>query len=125
MAGGPPVHYLMADRAGHAVLAEFYQGKLIVIANEHPWHLATNFLRASINGDPAGACWRYDKINQQLTEAEGRLTTEEAMNLLVEVSQEITQWSIVYGMTNGDIRLVVGQQYKTTHHTFHLDQVGK
>jgi hypothetical protein len=125
MGGGPPVHYLMADRSGHAALVEFYQSKTIVIANEHPWHLATNFLRASIRGDTAGVCWRYDKINQRLTEAEGRLTTEAAINLLAEVSQDITQWSIIYGMTSGDIRIVVGKRYDATPHTFHLDQAGE
>jgi len=40
---GPPLHYLIADRSGRAVLAEFYQGELYLLPNDQPWHLATNF----------------------------------------------------------------------------------
>ena len=44
-AGGPPIHYLVADPSGEAALIEFYQGKLVRLPNDGPWHLATNHLR--------------------------------------------------------------------------------
>ncbi len=53
MGGGPPLHYLIADPSGRSVLVEFYQGQLVLIPNERPWHMATNFLRASA-GESAG-----------------------------------------------------------------------
>jgi hypothetical protein len=112
--GGPPIHYLIADRSGRAVLVECYQGKMVILPNESPWHLATNFLRASVESAD-GQCWRYDAISQRLTETQGRLTTQEAIALLERVSQENTQWSIVYGLSTGEVTVTMGRQYGKTH----------
>ncbi len=117
--GGPPVHYLIADPSGKAALVEFYQGQIVVMRNKKPWHLATNFLRASVS-DPAGQCWRYDKIDQRLTEAQGRLSAQDAADLLASVSQVVTQWSVVYEMRTGEITVTMGKQYAKPPHTFHL-----
>ena len=117
--GGPPIHYLIADSSGRSVLVEFYQGEMVVIPNETPWHQATNFLRASAGESAEGRCWRYDKLSQRLTEAEGQLTVQDAMALLSEVAQGSTQWSVVYGMSSGDVNVVMGQKYDNVH-TFPL-----
>ena len=111
MGGGPPVHYLMADPSGRAVLVEFYQGEMVVIPNETPWHQATNFLRASAGESAAGRCWRYDRVSERLTEAGGQIPAQGAMGLLAEVAQGSTQWSVVYGMSNGEVDVVMGRQY--------------
>jgi hypothetical protein len=122
--GGPPLHYLVADPSGRSVLVEFYQGEMVMMPNETRWHLATNFLRASVGDSGAGQCWRYDTISQRLTDGQGRMTTPGAMRLLSDVSQEGTQWSIVYGMSTGDVRVTMGRQYDTPH-TFHLGLAGE
>jgi len=124
MEGGPPIHYLMADSAGCSALVEFYQGEMVVIRNETPWHLATNFLRASAGESAEGQCWRYDKISQRLTQAEGQLTTQDARDLLAAVAQEGTQWSVVYGMSTGDVNVTMGQKYDNVH-TFPLILAGQ
>jgi len=113
---GPPLHYLVADSSGCSILVEFYQGETVIIPNETPWHLATNFLRASAGESAEGRCPRYDRINQRLAEAEGQITTQDAMDLLAEVSsQGNTQWSIVYGMSTGDVNVTMGRQYDNWH----------
>ena len=117
--GGPPLHYLIADSSGRSVLVEFYEGEMVMIPNETPWHLATNHLRAIADETGHSGCWRYDRIYQRLTEAEGQLTTQDAIDLLAKVSQEETQWSIVYGMSSGDVNVTMGRQYDNLH-TFHL-----
>jgi hypothetical protein len=122
--GGPPLHYLVADPSGRSVLVEFYQGEMAIMSNETPWHVATNFLRASVGESAAGQCWRYDRLSQQLTDAQGRMTTQGAMQLLSDVSQEGTQWSIVYRMSTGDVNVTMGRQYDTPH-IFHLGLTGE
>jgi hypothetical protein len=122
--GGPPIHYLIAARSGRSALVEFYEGEMVVIPNEMPWHLATNFLRASAGESAQGLCWRYDRINRRLTEAGGQVTTQDAMDLLTQVSQEGTQWSIVYGMSSGDVHVTMGRQYDEAH-TLHLNPTGE
>jgi hypothetical protein len=119
MRGGPPIHYLVADASGRAALVEFYQGEMHVFPNHMPWHLATNFLRAAAGDSPEGHCWRYDRINERLRQTEGRMTSQEAMNLLADVSQGGTQWSVVYEMNSGAVNVAMGRAYEQVH-TFSL-----
>jgi Tol biopolymer transport system component len=126
MGGGPPLHYLVTDPSGHSILVEFYQGETVLIPNpdDEPWHQATNFLRSSVGESAVGECWRYDRISERLVEVKGRLTASGAMDLLSEVSQEGTQWSIVYGLSTGDVTVTMGRAYDNQH-TFHLGFVSE
>jgi len=120
--GGPPIHYLMADATGKAALVEYFNGEMHVLDNEQPWHLATNFLRSSVDDPADGNCWRYNKINAQLTETNGRIDVQAAMQLLADVAQNNTQWSVVYQMSSGVVNVAMGQQYSDVHQ-FQLDLV--
>jgi hypothetical protein len=93
---------------------------MVAFRNESSWQHATNFLLSSTEGHPQGQCWRYDRISQHLNEVEGRLSAQDAFRLLEEVSQENTQWSLVYHMTSGDLGIVMGRNYSGNIHTFHL-----
>jgi hypothetical protein len=115
--GGPPLHYLMADRTGQAVLAEFYQGQLVIRPNDGPWHQATNFIRASVGNDARGQCGRYDKLTETLAASEGSLSPTAAMDLLAGVAQPNTQWSVVYEMSTGGLAVAMGREYE---HIFHF-----
>jgi hypothetical protein len=108
--GGPPIHYLIADANGKSVLVEFYQGKMNVISSDKPWHSATNFLRSSVN-DPRGQCWRYDKINARLNETQGLIDSQSAMDLLSQVAQENTHWSVVYQMAHAEVSVAMNRDY--------------
>jgi len=120
MQHGLPLHYLIADLSGESVLVEFYDGEMVTIRNDKPWHSATNFLIASVSQSAVGKCKRYDRISQRLTEVKGHLTMQLAMDLLADVSARHTQWSIVYGMNTGDIKVSMGRNYKNLHR-FHLN----
>lgn len=114
MDGGPPLHYLVADQTGRAALIEFFQGKMIVIPIEDKSLQATNFLQSSID-NPVGQCWRRDTLAQRLAQTGGRVNARDAMQLLRDVSQRNTEWSIVYGMTTGEIDVTMGRQYNSPH----------
>ncbi|MGE5123620.1 MAG: carcinine hydrolase/isopenicillin-N N-acyltransferase family protein, partial [Acidobacteriaceae bacterium] len=116
--GGPPIHYLIADRGRKAVLIEFYQSEMLVLTNEVPWHLATNHLRCIATGD--GDCQRYRHLSERLDASNGWLDADGAMQLLSDVAQDSTQWSSVYNMHNGDVSVVVAQEYDQVF-SFHLD----
>jgi hypothetical protein len=120
MGGGPPLHYLVADASGRAALVEFYQGEVVVMVNKAPWHLATNFLCAAAGDSVEGVCGRYDKISERLEEARGRLSAQDGLALLAEVSQDGTQWSVIYEMSVGGVTVAMGRQYEVIH-KFHLD----
>jgi Acyl-coenzyme A:6-aminopenicillanic acid acyl-transferase len=116
--GAIMIHYLLADPSGKAVLLEFHKQELFQLYNNDPWHLATNHLRCIATGD--GNCWRYHILSDHLTASQGQLDTASAMQLLSDIKQTSTQWSVVYNMNTGDVNVVVGTNYDTVH-TFHLD----
>jgi hypothetical protein len=118
-AGGPALHYLIADASGHAVLVEFHAGEMVILPNTEPYHLATNHLRLTNTGD--GGCWRYATLDERLTETEGRLMPQDAIDLLGDVAQEGTQWSIVYGISTGDVDVAMGRDYDDVH-SFDLNE---
>jgi hypothetical protein len=113
--GGPPLHYLIADALGGAALIEFSAGEKVVLRNQERWQHATNFLRSAAGATTAGMCWRYDRIEQRLMETQGRLSVQEAMDLLSDVAQPSTQWSVVYGMTAGTVTVAMGRDYDQLH----------
>ncbi len=123
--GSVPIHYLIADASGKSAVVEFYAGQMRVVRNESSWQTATNFLIASTDGRPQGHCWRYDRISQQLEAGLGRIDSRDAMQLLGDVSQENTQWSVVYHLTSGEIQVVMGRGYNAAAHTFSLDRSGR
>jgi len=121
---GPALHYLIADATGEAVLVEYYRGEMRLIPNQSGWHQATNFLLSSIGDSPQGHCWRYDAIHERLTEKEGQVSTTQAMELLEDVAQGATQWSVVYDMDSGDIHIAMGGSYDQVH-LLHLNMLSK
>jgi hypothetical protein len=86
-----------------------------VFENNQPWHSATNFLLSAFEDPKNGHCWRYDKINARLNEVNGLLDWKAAMDLLADVSQSNTQWSIVYQMAYGEVNISMGRDYEIIH----------
>jgi hypothetical protein len=121
MGSGPALHYLIADASGSAVLVEYFQGEMVVIPNQAPWHAATNFLEASGSSDPEGTNGRYNRLVARLTESGGSLSSTKAMELLADVSQDITQWSVVYQPRTGTIHVVLDRHFGQVY-TFQLEE---
>jgi hypothetical protein len=109
---GPPLHYLIAEKSRRSVLVEFSQGEMVVMPNRDPWQLATNFLVSETGTSAEGNCWRYDLIFERLKEGNGQLNPRQTLNLLGDVAQESTQWSVVYGISTGEVQVVMGRQYE-------------
>jgi hypothetical protein len=120
--GGPDIHYLIADSYGKSALVEHHSGEVKVIYNFDPWHLATNFLRSSQGVSATGICGRYDEIKSRLSNSGGTIGIDDALRLLEDVSQENTQWSIVYSLTTGEINVSMDRNYQSVHE-FHLDMI--
>jgi hypothetical protein len=112
---------MVASASGESAVVEFYRGEMIVFHNETTWQVATNFLLTDTIGEKQGLCWRYDLLEQRLDEMDGRIAPNDALFLLEAVSQDITQWSILYHLTSGDLDVVMGRNYSGTIHSFHLE----
>jgi hypothetical protein len=118
--GGPELHYLIADANSQSAVVEYYQGEMVVKYNQKLWHLATNFILASEDEPTSGRCWRYDILDRALNEVDGKLDFNGAFELLSDVSQSNTQWSVIYGLNTGVIEVVMGRDYGDIHE-FKLD----
>ena len=117
---GPDLHYMVADASGRSAVIEFIDGEVAVLENTQPWQAATNFTIATADeADLPYLCPRYATVTQTLSDSDGLLTEEAAMSLLGRVSASgggaPTMWSVVYNLTSGDIRIVVGRDYETVH----------
>ena len=118
-----PLHYLIADASGASAVVEYMGGELRVMRTDQPWHVATNFIISE--EEPHGAassCWRYNKAYQTLEDAQGSLSSPQALLLLEGVAQNgsfPTIWSVLYNLTTGEVSLVMDRNYAQVF-TFHL-----
>jgi len=141
--GGPPLHYLLADRGGASAVVEFVQGvspasvlprscrpetgssrdrvgvrqgEMRVLRNRDPWQVATNFLLSEVGAAaPDDLCARYREANATLTRTAGQLSSEQAMALLGRVSQPHTRWSTLYDLRTGAVQVAMGRAYERVH----------
>lgn len=112
-------HYLIADQKGNSALVEFVKGKMAVIYKEGPFQIGTNFNIYKTNQKLRMYDPRYAKAYQRLKLKNGDLSQVEAMELLKEISQDNTMWSVVYNLTSGDILVAPGKKYEQVYQ-FHL-----
>ena len=113
--GSTPIHYLISEKSGRSALIEFSKGEIIVLPNENPWQLATNFLMSETRTSRDINCGRYKAIEEKLTDIWGRISPHQAMDLLDDVAQPSTQWSVVYRVSAGEIWVVLGGKYNEIH----------
>ncbi len=105
-------HFHIADAAGDSAIIEYVDGNMIVVRNENPWQVSTNFLLCE---EVKPDCRRYDTAWKLLEEKQGNITQDQAMNLLKNTKLDFTVWSIVYNLSTGQIRLAMGRDYDQVH----------
>ncbi len=117
---GPPIHYLIADASGDSAVIEFLDDRMRVVHGDGKFQISTNFLQfPDLPQDGRTGCWRYNRIFEALSQAQGNLTPNEGMSLLRSVSQtgeHPTIWSCLYDLGARDIRVVTGRHYGRVHH---------
>ncbi len=105
-------HFHIADASGHSAIVEYVDGGIAIVRNEEPWQVSTNFL---VSEDIWPDCWRYNTASEKLSETDGTLSPDEAMELLEAVKQDTTVWSVVYGLDSGSVDLAMGKDYENVH----------
>ncbi|MFC4590812.1 linear amide C-N hydrolase [Sphaerisporangium corydalis] len=113
--GSPPLHYLISDARGRSAVVEFAGGAMVVHHGSGSWQAMVNFAFTGSTARARQADPRYRTAGDTLRAAGGRLSPEQAMDLLSRVRQNHTQWSIVYRQKAGEVRLATGRRYGTVH----------
>lgn len=114
MRGGPNIHYLIADAKGNSALVELKDGKINISRNETNWQCATNFYMIG-EKSPTRQCWRFAKINKEMIARKGSLSNDQTFELLKNVAQKNTQWSIVYDMEKRSAAVATDRDFETRY----------
>ena len=109
-------HYLIADGEGNSSIIEYVDGEMVEIKKDRKFQICTNFIVYNKSEDEKQKlCERYKKAYKLLDEKDGDINELEMMQLLKDISQGHTMWSVVYNMTTGDILVVPGKKYNSIY----------
>lgn len=109
---GPMVHFLISDASGDSVIVEFLDGSPTVVKSTEPFQPCTNFvISGRSNKQALDSCWRYNTAYTSLQELQGRVTSEQAMEILENVSWGNTVWSMVFDQSSGKIQIAMDTDY--------------
>ncbi len=111
----PPVHYLIADSSGHSAIIEFVDGQMIVMENEDPWQVTTNFIISDWQNPMDAPCWRYQNACTVLGSTGGSQSENGALSLLEAVSVPSTRWSVLFNLKTGQVQMAMGRAYQNLH----------
>ncbi|HEY0639682.1 MAG TPA: linear amide C-N hydrolase [Pseudonocardiaceae bacterium] len=95
-AGGPGLHYLIADATGASTVVEFVAGRMVTVPRvaANSWQVMENFHLAGA-ADPLSHT-RWSTADSTLRQAAGAPGVPAALDLLRQVAQAHTQWSAVF-----------------------------
>ncbi|MHC4693961.1 MAG: LamG-like jellyroll fold domain-containing protein [Planctomycetota bacterium] len=110
---GPPSHLLISDSSGNSAVIEFLDGSPTVLKSTESFQPCTNFIISGRSIEQAlNSCWRYKTAYSALKELQGRVNSEQAMEILKNASWGNTIWSAVYGQSTGKIQLAMDKDYE-------------
>ena len=132
---GSTYHFQIADATGDSAIVEYIDNEMIVNHPNEFYQACTNFIVSPGEHFEYGKGHdRYKILMDSLTENQGIISSDEAMDLLEDAIFPIrenedgtftqTQWSVVYNLTKKTGEIAVGTDYKNTT-TFDLDSVHK
>jgi hypothetical protein len=87
-------------------VVEFVDGRMRVQPGDGSWQALTNVPVIDVPEQQRRADRRYRMLAEALTAAGGRLDAPAALDLLHEVRQGHTRWSVTYGLRSGEVRVV-------------------
>ncbi len=96
-----PSQYMIADAAGNCAVINYVDGGMKVVEKEGNYQIATNMLLYNNENHLGYSSERYKAFEKVLSETNGIISVEDALNLLIEqtVPGE-EQWSSVYNLTD-------------------------
>ncbi|MGS2615070.1 linear amide C-N hydrolase [Micromonospora sp. LZ34] len=103
--GGPPLHYLIADATGASLVVEFTDGRMRVERGSGGWQALTNVPVAGVPEQRRREDHRYGVIAEALSRSGGVADAPAAFQILADVRQAHTRWSVTYGLRSGEVRL--------------------
>jgi len=110
-------HLFIADASGRSVVLEYEQDQWRKVYRDKSWQALSN---KPVYDVPDVAlrekCWRYKSMAETLEKADGRIDWPAGMQILKDVSQKGTTWSVVYSLPTKELFFSVYQNWATVYH---------
>jgi hypothetical protein len=110
-------HFYVCDASGKSVILEYIDNDWKKTCSEKKWQVMTNKVIFNVpDASLREKCWRYESISSTLEKTKGSINWQQAMQILKDVSQKGTTWSVVYSPTNKDMYFSVYQTWEKIYH---------
>lgn len=110
-------HFYIADTSGRSVILEYKQNEWRKIYSEKSWQVMTNKVIYDVpDAKLREECSRYKSISETLERTNGKIDWRAGMQVLRDVSQKGTTWSVVYSLTSKDVHFSVYQTWGKIYH---------
>jgi hypothetical protein len=116
-------HLYIADASGRSVILEYSNDEWRKMYPDKDWQAMTNkVVYGTKDTELKEKCWRYKSILETLERTDGKINWQTGMQILRDVSQNGTTWSVVYSPVSGDIYFSV---YQTWDKVYHIQGFGE
>lgn len=110
-------HFLVSDALGKSVILEFQNNEWKKTYPEKKWQIMTNKLIYQVPDNKLREkCWRYDTIAALLEKTNGNVNWNEGMQILKDVSQDGTTWSVIYLPNSNELYFSAYQSWDKIYH---------
>jgi hypothetical protein len=110
-------HLIIADAAGRSVVLEYGQDQWRKVYRDKPWQALSNEPVYDVpDAKLREQCWRYKSMAEALEKAGGKIDWPAGMQILRDVSQKGTTWSVVYSLPTKELYFSVYQNWATIYH---------
>lgn len=110
-------HFYIADSTGRSVILEYRNNKWERTYSHSSWQVMTNKpIFGKTNATLEKECWRYKSISETLGKTNGEVGWKAGMQILRNVSQKGTTWSVIYSPTSKDLYFSVYQDWSKIYH---------
>lgn len=110
-------HFFITDTTGKSVILEYLDNEWKKIYPEKKWQVMTNKVIYNVpDASLKDKCWRYESLSSTLDKTKGDVNWEQGMQMLKDVSQKGTTWSVVYSLTNKELYFSVYQTWEKIYH---------
>ena len=111
-----PLHYMIADATGDAVVIEFVDGRMVTIKKECTYQVVTNFTLYNNPTKEGFGKDRYENIENELEKCQGIISENNALELLKKnVIPGDEQWSAVYNLTKRRVLVTFSGNYECVY----------
>lgn len=111
-----PTQYMIADRNGNCAVIEYIDGDMQVVDKTGSYQIATNMLLYNNENHIGYSADRYRKFEIALSQADGTITVDDALELLeANTTPGEAQWSVVYNLTKKTMYAEFYGDYENTY----------